>query len=64
MCAEIQQNYDVHLVGAGCVVCAQVRMGLDSGSKVWNPGTWIRCVHSSRNRNWFLIWIAGSGISE
>jgi hypothetical protein len=44
MCAEIQQNYDVHLVGAGCVVCAQVRMGLGSGSKVWNPGTWIRCV--------------------
>jgi hypothetical protein len=26
------------------VVCAQVRMGLGSGSKVWNPGTWIRCV--------------------
>jgi hypothetical protein len=19
-------------------------MGLGSGSKVWNPGTWIRCV--------------------
>jgi hypothetical protein len=35
---------DVYLVGAGCVVCAQVRMGLGSGSKVWNPGTWIRCV--------------------
>jgi hypothetical protein len=35
---------DVYLVRAGCVVCAQVRMGLGSGSKVWNPGTWIRCV--------------------
>jgi hypothetical protein len=23
---------------------AQVRMGLDSGSKVWNPGTWIQGV--------------------
>jgi hypothetical protein len=27
---------DVYLAGAGCVVCAQVRMGL--------PGSWIRCV--------------------
>jgi hypothetical protein len=35
---------DVYLVGAGCVVCAQVRMGLGSGSRFWNPGTWIRCV--------------------
>jgi hypothetical protein len=35
---------DVYLVGAGCAVCAQVRMGLGFGSKVWNPGTWIRCV--------------------
>jgi hypothetical protein len=35
---------DVYLVGAGCVVCAEVRMGLGSGSKVWNLGTWIRCV--------------------
>jgi hypothetical protein len=25
---------DVYLVGAGCVVCAQVLMGLGSGSKV------------------------------
>jgi hypothetical protein len=42
---------DVYLVGAGCVVCAQVRMGLGSGSKVWNPGTWIRCVlHSGKAR--------------
>jgi hypothetical protein len=35
---------DVYLAGAGCVVCAQVRMGLGSGSKVWFPGSWIRCV--------------------
>jgi hypothetical protein len=51
---------DVYLVGAGCVVCAQVRMGLGSGSKVWNPGTWIRCVlqhvHMRLVRTLNMIW--------
>jgi hypothetical protein len=40
----IPQKYDVYLVGADCVVCAQLRLGLGSGSKVWNPRTLIRCV--------------------
>jgi hypothetical protein len=46
MRAEIQQNYDInmYLFGAGCVVRVQVCMDLGSRSKVWNPGTWIRCV--------------------
>jgi hypothetical protein len=33
--ARIQQNY---------VLCALVRKGPGSRSKVWDPGTWIQCV--------------------
>jgi hypothetical protein len=35
------------LWGRGCVVCAQVRMGPGSRSKVWDPGPWIQCVLQS-----------------
>jgi hypothetical protein len=35
----------MYLVGSGlCGVCAQVRMGPGSRSKVWDPGPWIQCV--------------------
>jgi hypothetical protein len=52
---------DVYLVGAGCVVCAQVRMGLGSGSKVWNPGTWIRCVLHTTTTSTAKVLCSGYG---
>jgi hypothetical protein len=36
---DTTELYDVYLV-----VCALVRKGPGSRSKVWDPGTWIQCV--------------------